>query len=634
MLRTIALSLLALLAPALAACDASTAASPRAEQPAANALRVEPETLDMGDLVPEVPVVKRVKLTNTGTKPLTVTNAVADCSCTTPTWPSEPIAPGATVETDITMKAGPKQGVTLTKRVTFTVDGGELAFLNVVGKVGLFIELSSDMLRAPADDVVAPAPETVTMRGADGTPFKVVGFDQAIATADNGDSALNHTATIDWLKWRELKKPTKLTIITDHPKTPQLQVSIRRTVSQNAGAQPAGGPPTTAAANAAPKAPVIPPLTTALGKKPRTYKLVMPGVYPGADVLFPPLGDFVRGEALRAFPKDTVVVFEFFSTTCGHCKEAGPALEALSREYGAKGWRFISVTSEDATKVKAYFDDPVNAEMYPHAIALDPGSKAQKALQDPTFEVKNPRLFAVRNGVVLWYGHPDAAAEPFAKIAAGTWDPSAIRAEFITNALTARARSQTNNLVTQCEKDGKWQELLDLFESIAVGIPDRASTFELQRFGTMIGPADMSEAGYAYGKQLAVHYAKDIASLRTLARTTLNSPRVKVRDLEFAFALARAADQLGNGQDARAAEILALAYFSRGDRDNAILHQERAIGLQTDAKLKAQWEAQLNKYRTAEPGPVPYTPKPGTAPAGTPASTPATPPQGGEGDGN
>ena len=80
---------------------------------------------------------------------------------------------------------------------------------------------------------------------------RVLPLDQAIATADNGESALNHTATIDWLKWRELKKPTKLTIITDHPKTPQLQVSIRRTVSQTAAAQPAGGPPTTAAVNAA-----------------------------------------------------------------------------------------------------------------------------------------------------------------------------------------------------------------------------------------------------------------------------------------------------------------------------------------------------------------------------------------------
>jgi thiol-disulfide isomerase/thioredoxin len=611
--------------PALGACDSSTAAAPRAEQAAANALRVEPATLDMGDLVPEVPVVKRVKLTNTGTKPLKVTNAVADCSCTTPTWPSEPIAPGATVETDITMKAGPKQGVTLTKRVTFTVEGGELAFLNVVGKVGLFIELSTDLVRAPGDDVAQPAPETITMRAADGKAFKVVGVDPAIATADNGESALNHSVRIDWLKWRELKKSTKLTILTDHPVTPELQVAIRRTVTPAAGA-----PPTTAANKAAPAVASIPPLTVALGKKPRAYRVVQPGIYPGAPVTFPPLGTFVVGEPLDAFARGQVVVFEFFATTCGHCKEAAPALEALSREYTAKGWKFISITSEDDAKVREYFSDPKNAEMYPHAIALDPGSKAQKVLQDPTFEVKNPRLFVARDGVVLWYGHPDVAEEPFAKIAAGTWDPSSIRAEFITNALAARARSQTNNLVTQCEKDGKWQELLDLFESIAVAIPERASTFELQRFGTMIGPADMSEAGYAYGKQLAVHYAKDIASLRTIARTTLNSPRVKQRDLDFAFAIARAADTIGKGQDARAAEILALAYFSRGDRDNAIANQERAIALQTDAKLKAQYEAQLAKYRTDEPKPVPYTPKPGTPGAAAPAATP--PAGGGEGD--
>jgi tetratricopeptide (TPR) repeat protein len=127
-----------------------------------------------------------------------------------------------------------------------------------------------------------------------------------------------------------------------------------------------------------------------------------------------------------------------------------------------------------------------------------------------------------------------------------------------------------------------------------------------------------------------VHYAKDIASLRTIARTTLNSPRVKQRDLDFAFAIARAADTIGKGQDARAAEILALAYFSRGDRDNAIANQERAIALQTDAKLKAQYEAQLAKYRTDEPKPVPYTPKPGTPGAAAPAATP--PAGGGEGE--
>ena len=92
----------------------------------------------------------------------------------------------------------------------------------------------------------------------------------------------------------------------------------------------------------------------------------------------------------------------------------------------------------------------------------------------------------------------------------------------------------------------------------------------------------------------------------------------------------QAADSLGGEKDARAAEILALAYFSRGDRENAIKLQERAITLQDNAKLKATYETQLAKYRVNEPKPVPFTPKvtPGAAaanavPTGNPVGLPA-----------
>jgi len=73
--------------------------------------------------------------------------------------------------------------------------------------------------------------------------------------------------------------------------------------------------------------------------------------------------------------------------------------------------------------------------------------------------------------------------------------------------------------------------------------------------------------------------------------------------------IARAADTLGKGEDARASEILALAYFSRGDRDKAVELQTRAIAQQTNAKLKVIYTTQLEKYKKDEPKPVPYTPR-------------------------
>lgn len=206
----------------------------------------------MGDLIPAVPVTKKVKLTNRTSRPLTVTNAIADCSCTTPSWPEAPIAPGATVETDIMITAGPKQGVTLTKRVTFQMqaDSGsgaveELAFLNVVGKVGLFVEIAPEMIRAPSDDVAEPGFGEVTLKGADNTPFKVLGFDPPVASDSSAEASLEHTVRIDWTKWRAEKKSPRLTILTDHPKTPELQVLVRRTVASSPAPAGTATPPAT-----------------------------------------------------------------------------------------------------------------------------------------------------------------------------------------------------------------------------------------------------------------------------------------------------------------------------------------------------------------------------------------------------
>jgi Protein of unknown function (DUF1573) len=209
------------------ACKPSSASA----SVAADSLAVEPATLDMGDLVPDQTVTKRVKLTNHSAKPIKITNAVADCSCTTPTWPTEPIAPGATVETDISIKPGPKQGVTLTKRVTFSLEDGDPVFLTVVGKVGLFIEQSDETLRGPSDDVADPGTSTVTFKSADKVAFKIDGVDPSCASAGSKDAGLEHTVTIDWKKWRELKKPTKLTVLTNHPKVPELVIMMRRSTA-------------------------------------------------------------------------------------------------------------------------------------------------------------------------------------------------------------------------------------------------------------------------------------------------------------------------------------------------------------------------------------------------------------------
>ncbi|MFT6921883.1 MAG: hypothetical protein ACJA1C_000881 [Crocinitomicaceae bacterium] len=58
------------------------------------------------------------EFTNTGNAPLIISNAKGSCGCTVPSWPKEPIAPGATSK--ITVKYDTKRPGAINKSVTIT----------------------------------------------------------------------------------------------------------------------------------------------------------------------------------------------------------------------------------------------------------------------------------------------------------------------------------------------------------------------------------------------------------------------------------------------------------------------------------------------------------------------------------
>lgn len=76
-------------------------------------------TFDFGTIEEGEIVSHTYKFTNTGSEPLILSDAKGSCGCTVPSWPREPIAPGAsaaiTVEFNSKNKSGQKnQKVTIT----------------------------------------------------------------------------------------------------------------------------------------------------------------------------------------------------------------------------------------------------------------------------------------------------------------------------------------------------------------------------------------------------------------------------------------------------------------------------------------------------------------------------------------
>lgn len=349
---------------------------------------------------------------------------------------------------------------------------------------------------------------------------------------------------------------------------------------------------------AAPVAPKVPP----------AYRLEMPGVFPGARVEFPQMGTFVKGEPVRAFEPGVTYVFDFFNTKCNICAAAAPTVAEWERLHASKGFQFIAVTWEKDDVTRAWLADPKHAEHAPARVVSDPGEAAAKAMQYPTFTNQAPRLFVVRDGVVLWYGHPEAAEKPIADIAAGTWNPESVRAEFIDRSQWARALEDIQKKSKEAERSGAWQDVFDLYDAVAAALPSRADSLRAQRFVLMIGTANKVDEGYAYGRQLALAAAKDKGVLGNLARGVLEAPTVRRRDVDFAMALAMAADQLGEGKDAKAAEVVALAHFSKGDRAAALAAIDRAIQLQSDPKVRRAYEMTKARFQRENPGPKPTTP--------------------------
>lgn len=95
----------------------------------------ENETIDYGTIPHNADGKREFVFTNNGNKPLIITNAQGSCGCTVPSFPKEPIAPGA--KGVIGVKYATDRVGAFTKTVTLTSNAtqGESKMLTIKGNV-------------------------------------------------------------------------------------------------------------------------------------------------------------------------------------------------------------------------------------------------------------------------------------------------------------------------------------------------------------------------------------------------------------------------------------------------------------------------------------------------------------------
>ena len=94
----------------------------------------ESDVVDYGVIEQGADPYRFFNFTNTGNAPLVIKNAKGSCGCTVPTYPKEPIAPGASAE--IKVRYDTNRIGRFTKRVTLTTNAGdESKILTIRGEV-------------------------------------------------------------------------------------------------------------------------------------------------------------------------------------------------------------------------------------------------------------------------------------------------------------------------------------------------------------------------------------------------------------------------------------------------------------------------------------------------------------------
>ena len=95
----------------------------------------ENETIDYGTLPHNADGKREFVFVNNGNKPLIITNATGSCGCTVPTFPKEPIAPGAKAIIGVKYATDRVGAFTKTVTVTSNAEGQASKVLTIKGTI-------------------------------------------------------------------------------------------------------------------------------------------------------------------------------------------------------------------------------------------------------------------------------------------------------------------------------------------------------------------------------------------------------------------------------------------------------------------------------------------------------------------
>jgi len=314
------------------------------------------------------------------------------------------------------------------------------------------------------------------------------------------------------------------------------------------------------------------------------------------------IAHWLKGAEVEEFETGKIYVLEFWATWCGPCKASMPHVTKLQEQYKDYDVTVIGVSDENVQTVvsflcKADKEDVLWNDKIGYTLATDPDESTKNAYLKPAAQQGIPTAFIIgKDTRIEWIGHPMGMDDVIDQVVRDKWDRDAYKVKFEKKMAVTREVMKVQPQIEKAVEAGDWNAAVITANQLTGSDPEYAS-LKAGLFRTMLRKSDDFSRSYDFGRTVMRAHWDDPMILNMMSWTTVDDKGVKKRDLDFALEAALRANELTKEEDPAILDTVARVYFEKGDLEQAIKWQRKAVKAAGGTPMGEQLEEALKKYQ-------------------------------------
>jgi thiol-disulfide isomerase/thioredoxin len=318
---------------------------------------------------------------------------------------------------------------------------------------------------------------------------------------------------------------------------------------------------------------------------------------------------WLKGTPFKDYQKGRLYIFEFWATWCGPCIMSMPHLSGIAKKYkdqltvvGVDIWEHDE--NHSSTVDPARFVKQMGNKMAFNVVTDTKDGWMGNNWMKAAGQGGIPCSFMVKDGIILWIGHPINLDSVIGVVNSGKYDPVAVREEFRKKAVEEQAQAAAMHKVIDpidsAEKAKDWPKALQLLEAGKTQSPPMAGYFDFKKFMILLDN---------YSEDTAMAFVKPWQATKpgytgSTAAVILHKKGLKKGSYSYGIELMQGLLSQPNAPVPLYREMIAAGYANAGDYKMAVETQQIVVNEAKEALNAGKYAGfvtkdTLDKYEKA-----------------------------------